>query len=325
MRGPLPSYRPEFPPTFLEQAEKLAWQRTVPYQVRHRAALVLLLFQQLLLSNSEAAQWVPLHPRSGRRWRHRWATGDFCLDDKPGRGSKAAFPPLDHALVKAVACELVAETKQPLSRQSLADLTARDRSVLGTPISRSTVWRILATDAIKPWRYKYWIFPRVPTSPPRPARFWTSMRACGRATPWAPRTTFSVPTRKLASKPAAAALPPCLPRQADRPTSRMNTRGGALQPGPGSPHSVDTPLPLEAPPLGGADRVGPTFGTGDAPEGRSDPHGSARALRLARAGLGRLLRMRQSPPGIGFTSKLAALDMGEMQGEHLGLETAALS
>lgn len=54
----------------------------------------------------------------------------------------------------------MAETKQPLSRQSLADVTARARSALGQPISRSTVWRILDTDAIKPWRYKYWIFPR---------------------------------------------------------------------------------------------------------------------------------------------------------------------
>lgn len=76
--------------------------------------------------------------------------------------ARRLFPPLDHALVKAVACELVAETKQPLSRQSLADVTARVRKVLGTPISRSTVWRLLATDAIKPWRYKYWIFPRDP-------------------------------------------------------------------------------------------------------------------------------------------------------------------
>ena len=76
--------------------------------------------------------------------------------------ARRIFPPLDHALVKAVACELVAETKQPLSRQSLADVTARVRTVLGIPISRSTVWRILETDAIKPWRYKYWIFPRDP-------------------------------------------------------------------------------------------------------------------------------------------------------------------
>lgn len=59
-------------------------------------------------------------------------------------------------------CERVAETKQPLSRQSLADITAQVRNALRKPISRSTVWRILDTDAIKPWRYKYWIFPRDP-------------------------------------------------------------------------------------------------------------------------------------------------------------------
>jgi len=57
---------------------------------------------------------------------------------------------------------LVAETEQPLSRQSLADVTARVKKALGKPISRSTVWQILNKDAIKPWRYKYWIFPRDP-------------------------------------------------------------------------------------------------------------------------------------------------------------------
>jgi len=69
---------------------------------------------------------------------------------------------LDHALVKAVACELVAETEPPLSRPSLADVTVRAQHARGQPISRSTVWRILATDAIKPWRYQYGIFPRDP-------------------------------------------------------------------------------------------------------------------------------------------------------------------
>ena len=93
MCGPLPSYRPEFPPTFLEQAAKIAGQRTVSYQLRQRVALVLLLAQQPLVSNSEAAQQVQLHPRSVRRWRYRWATGDFSLDDKPGRGRKADFSP----------------------------------------------------------------------------------------------------------------------------------------------------------------------------------------------------------------------------------------
>ena len=93
MRGPFPSYRPEFAPTFLEQAATIAWQRTVPYQRRQRAALVLLLSPQPLVSKSEAAQRMQLQPRSVRRWRHRWATGDFSLDDKPGRGRKADFSP----------------------------------------------------------------------------------------------------------------------------------------------------------------------------------------------------------------------------------------
>jgi transposase len=162
LRGPLPSDRPECPSPFLAQAEKLAQQRTAPYQVRPRALLVLLLYQQPLVSNREAVERVQRHRRSVQRWRCRWAQGDVCLEDKPGRGRKAVPPPLDHALVKAVACELVAETKQPLSRQSLADMTARARRALGTPISRSTVWRMLEKDAIKPWRYKYWIFPRDP-------------------------------------------------------------------------------------------------------------------------------------------------------------------
>lgn len=73
-----------------------------------------------------------------------------------------AFPPLDQAVVKAIACELVAQTEQPLSRQSLTDLTARAHEALGRSISRSTVWRILDADAIKPWQYEHWIFPRDP-------------------------------------------------------------------------------------------------------------------------------------------------------------------
>jgi hypothetical protein len=70
------------------------------------------------------------------------------------------FPPLDHAVVKAIACEVVYETARPLSRQSLGDLTVRACRTLSRPISRSTIWRMLHADALKPWRYEYWIFPR---------------------------------------------------------------------------------------------------------------------------------------------------------------------
>src|SRR5215468_12516400 len=92
MRGPLPSYRPAFPATFLEQAAQIVHQRTVQYQLRQRATLVLLLHQQPLVSNIEAAERVQLHLRSVQRWRRRWTQGDFSLEDEPGRGRKADFP-----------------------------------------------------------------------------------------------------------------------------------------------------------------------------------------------------------------------------------------
>jgi len=72
------------------------------------------------------------------------------------------FPPLDHALIQALACEVMAEMEQPLSRQSLADLTERAKQTLGKKVSRSTVWRVLHEAAIKPWQYDHWLFPRDP-------------------------------------------------------------------------------------------------------------------------------------------------------------------
>ncbi len=79
-----------------------------------------------------------------------------------GGAASPIFPPLDHAVVRALACETVAETGLPLSRQSLADLTSRVEQTLGKSISRSTVWRVLHEDALKPWQYQHWIFPRDP-------------------------------------------------------------------------------------------------------------------------------------------------------------------
>jgi DDE superfamily endonuclease len=81
---------------------------------------------------------------------------------KKDAAASRLFPPLDRAKVKAMACETVAQTKLPLSRQSIADLTMRAKAALQKDISSSTVWRILHKDAIKPWQFKHWIFPRDP-------------------------------------------------------------------------------------------------------------------------------------------------------------------
>jgi hypothetical protein len=80
----------------------------------------------------------------------------------PDAARSRLFPPVDRASVIAMACEAVADTELPISRQSVADLTNRAQRALGKPISPSTVWRMLHEDAIKPWQYEHWIFPRDP-------------------------------------------------------------------------------------------------------------------------------------------------------------------
>jgi DDE superfamily endonuclease len=82
------------------------------------------------------------------------------LRTTPGAAVSPSFPPLDRAIVTSIACDVVARTGNPLSRQSTQDLAKGAQDELNRPISRSTVWRILDADAIKPWQYEHGIFPR---------------------------------------------------------------------------------------------------------------------------------------------------------------------
>jgi hypothetical protein len=150
----------------------------------------------------------------------------MCL----GEGGTPVFPPLDHALVKAVACELVAVTKQPLSRQSLADVSARAQQSLGKPISRSTVWRILATDAIKPWRYKYWIFPRDPHFAEKAGPILDLYAGTWQGQPLGPKDHVLSADEKTSIQARHRCYPP-LPPAPGRPTriEHEYERGGALQ------------------------------------------------------------------------------------------------
>ncbi len=161
MPGPR-SARCTFPDDFVQEALDSVCRRTLAVQVVQRFRLVLLLHEHPDLRTEVAADAVGLSLRQARRWRSRWAAGDFSIEDLPGRRRKPAFSPLDQALIHAMACETIAQTKEPLSRQSLADLVRRSQKVLDKKISRSTVWRMLHESAIKPWQYEHWLFPKDP-------------------------------------------------------------------------------------------------------------------------------------------------------------------
>ena len=64
-------------------------------------------------------------------------------------------------MVIAVACELPSQRDLPLSRHSAASI---HEVVIGEGLSMSvrTIQRMLAEDALKPWRYRSWIHPRDP-------------------------------------------------------------------------------------------------------------------------------------------------------------------
>jgi hypothetical protein len=156
--------------------------------------------------------------------------GTFPWKTSRAGAARRIFPPLDHALVKAIACELVAETKQPWSRQSLADVTARGRNALGKPISRSTVWRILATDAIKPWRYKYWIFPRDPQFADKAGPMLDLYAGMWQGQPLGPKDHILSADEKTSIQ-ARRRCHPSLPPAPRRPAyiEHEYGRGGALQ------------------------------------------------------------------------------------------------
>ena len=79
------------------------------------------------------------------------------------RDAQRLFPPEIVVQVKALACELPSIHQAPLSRWSTADLGREVRRLgFAATISDSTIWRWLHEDAICPWRYRSWIFPRDP-------------------------------------------------------------------------------------------------------------------------------------------------------------------
>ncbi|MFI7133654.1 IS630 family transposase [Nonomuraea sp. NPDC050153] len=85
------------------------------------------------------------------------------MTDRPRSGRPPTFSPLQRTEIKALACQLPAETGAPLSRWSCPEL-AREAVTRGlaAAISASTVRRILAEDTLRPWQHQSWIFIRDP-------------------------------------------------------------------------------------------------------------------------------------------------------------------
>ena len=99
-----------------------------------------------------------------------------------------------------MACEVVAQTQLPLSRQSLTDLVGRAQATLGRKVSRTTVWRMLHEAAIKPWQYEYWIYPRDPRFAEKAGPILDLYAGTWHGKPLGPRIASSALTRRQVSR-----------------------------------------------------------------------------------------------------------------------------
>src|SRR5512140_1877981 len=123
-------------------------------------------------ANAGIARELAVGVDTVRKWRRRFSEhGLDGLRDLPRSGRPRAFAAAVVAEVKALACELPAGSDTPLAKWSCSDLAteAVNRGILAS-VSASTVRRWLASDALKPWQNRSWIFPRDPDFAVKAAR-----------------------------------------------------------------------------------------------------------------------------------------------------------
>ncbi|MFY9775132.1 MAG: IS630 family transposase [Trebonia sp.] len=139
---------------------KLAYSHTAGYQQVIRARIVL--DAACGYSNAEISRRWSVAVDTVRLWRGRYADDGIAgLADRRRSGRPPRFTPAQAAEVKALACQLPAETGVPLSRWSCPDLAGEITGRgIAPAMSASTVRRILAADTIKPWQYRSWLFIR---------------------------------------------------------------------------------------------------------------------------------------------------------------------
>jgi len=133
-----------------------------PYRDKIRAQIVLWAGDRQ--TNTRIAAELGITVDTVRTWRGRFAEQGLAgLRDRPRSGRPSRFSPVQVAQVTALACQLPAHVGAPLSRWSCPEL-AREAVACNVTesISAATVRRWLARDAIKPWQYRSWIFPRDP-------------------------------------------------------------------------------------------------------------------------------------------------------------------
>jgi transposase len=140
----------------------LARRPSVAYRLVLRARIVLAAAEGAC--NAAIAARVGVHVDTARKWRRRFAEqgmAGLADADRPGRPRR--FTAVQTAQVRPWRANCRPPAGVPLSRWSAGELAGEAvQAGIVADVSGSTVSRWLAADAIRPWRYRSWIFPRDP-------------------------------------------------------------------------------------------------------------------------------------------------------------------
>ena len=142
--------------------KKIARGHKSPHRDKQRAQIVLDAARGH--NNARIARARHVSEDTARKWRGRFADeGLTGLVDRARSGRPPRFTAVEVAEVKALACQLPAESGTPLSRWTCPELAyeAALRGIVES-VSASTIRRWLADDALKPWQYRSWISIRDP-------------------------------------------------------------------------------------------------------------------------------------------------------------------
>ena len=162
MAGPRSPYAITLVAADRQTLEAVARQSCAEHRQVLRARIVLAAAEAE--PNAVIARRLGVTDDTVRKWRKRFCDHGLAgLADAPRSGRPRVFPSTVVAEVKALACELPAQSAAPLARWSCPEL-AREAVTRGIceQVSASTVRRWLAQDAIKPRQHRSWIFPRDP-------------------------------------------------------------------------------------------------------------------------------------------------------------------
>lgn len=117
---------------------------------------------------ARTAEWLGCCEQTVLNWRKRFVERQSegavaALMDLPRSGRPVTYGAPERTQVIAIVCETLYDHKLPLSRFSTSDLHRIVIQEQGlADLSHASLARILDQNALKPWRYRYWLFPRDP-------------------------------------------------------------------------------------------------------------------------------------------------------------------